>query len=149
MYYYRVTPACLQHIRLNLPCILKLPLANILLPLLFRKIQEFKISPVVKRARSITGQNKEERRSCHRDNVEWKKEDKFDYLSEGEWRVLRPSRGFTKSFYWRVSIWIYDSIFGNEFFVALAQEDCIEDVDQGFVNEERFEKCSNNRSTLS
>lgn len=54
----------------NSRCILKLPLANPLLPLLFRNVQQLKVPPMVKRPSTITRQQQKHRHTRNRNQVQ-------------------------------------------------------------------------------
>lgn len=138
-----------RHTKLNLPCILQLPLANVCFSLFLRKVQELKIPPMVKRTGSISRQNKEDGRPCHGNKVKRQKDDELNDLSDREWRVLRFLGRLSESFHRRIPIWIDDSGIVDKLFVALCEEYRIEDVDQCLIDEECLEESSNEGSTLS
>ena len=79
-----------------LPSIPPLPLPDKPPPLLARPTQQFKIPPMLKRARPITRQDQKGRRADERDEVQRQEQNKLADLSEGERRVVRRHRGLAQ-----------------------------------------------------
>ena len=96
---------------------------------------------MLQRPRSITSQDQEHRRARHRYQVEGKKDDELGDLSEGKGRVDGRHGGLAELLYRVFAIGVENARSRDQVFVALLDEDGVEDVNEGFVDEEGFEDC--------
>lgn len=67
------------------PGVFELSLLDLSIPLFLGIISQFEQSPVLKRSSTISGQDEKDWNPNEGDQIERKKEDKLDDLSEAEW----------------------------------------------------------------
>ena len=104
---------------------------------------------MLQRPCSIPGQNQEHRRARHRYQIEGQENDELGNLSEGKGRVDSRHCGFAKLFYRVFTIGIDDTGRCNQVRIAFIDEHGVEDVHEGFVDEERFEEESDYGGSFS
>lgn len=100
-------------------------------------------------SRSISGEDEEHRRACHRYQIQRQKDDKFGNLAKGEGRVDSRDGGSAKLLHRIFAIGVDDARRRDQVCIAFIYEDGVKYIDQGFVDEKGFEEQGDDGCTFT
>ena len=104
---------------------------------------------MLQRPCSIPSQNQKHRRARHGYQIEGQENDELGNLSEGEGRVDSRQCGFAKLFHRVFGIGVEDARRRDQVRIAFVDKHGVEDVNEGFVDEEGFEEKSDYGGSFS